>query len=125
MTDRQTETKKKIFAVALMIGINPNWALAIADQESSLGEHQLSPTGAKGVFQMTRIAMMDLIQEMAQKDDDMIDICCGILFLRLLLKRHGSIEAATGHYCDPNDKPVYVPSVMRKMAEFSKEGHGN
>lgn len=118
MTETQQATETLIKKLAPIIGVDTSWALAIADQESSLGENQLSPTGAKGVFQMTRIAMLDLIQEMAKKDDDMIDVCCGLLFLRLLFRRHKNIEEATGKYCDPNDKHFYVPSVLKKMMKY-------
>jgi membrane-bound lytic murein transglycosylase MltF len=112
------QTFREITRLSKALGIDTSWALAIAEQESSLGENQLSPTGAKGVFQMTRIAVLDLLQESQKMDDDMIDICFGLLFLRLLLKRHGSIEEATGHYCDPNDKDKYVPSVIKKMVKW-------
>ncbi len=118
MTDHQKYIIEKIKCLASEIGVDPSWALAIADQESSWGENQLSPTGAKGVFQMTRIAILDLLQESQKKDDDLIDICFGLLFLRLLLRRHGTIEEATGHYCDPNDRHFYVPSIMRKIAKL-------
>ena len=118
MTDHQKYIKLTIEELSLALGVDPSWALAIAEQESSLGEHQLSPTGAKGVFQMTRIAVLDLLQESQKKDDDLIDICFGLLFLRLLLKRWGTVEEATGHYCDPSDKHFYVPAVIKKMAKY-------
>ena len=113
-------TEKKIVDMARYFGVDPAWALAIAEVESSVGEHQLSPTGAKGVFQMTSIAMKDLLLEMQAKDDDMIDIACGILFLRLLKKRWGSIEEATSHYCDPNDRHFYISKVLALMADEKK-----
>ena len=52
----------KIKAFAPQLGVDPSWAAAIAMTESSLGINQLSPTGARGVFQMTSIAMKDLLQ---------------------------------------------------------------
>jgi hypothetical protein len=115
---RQTETMEKIRAVATALGVDPLWAIAVAMTESSLGEHQVSPTGCKGVFQMSSIAMKDLLQEMEKADDDMIDIACGVTFLRLLLKRHGTIEAATAKYCDPNDRSFYVSRVINYMEVF-------
>lgn len=119
MTERQEIVKKEISRLARVLEVDPAWALAIASQESSLGENQRSPTGAVGVFQMTRIAMLDLLQQMERKDDDLVDICCGILFLRLLLQRWGSIETATSHYCDPNDRHFYIPSILKKIREFN------
>jgi hypothetical protein len=121
------ETKQKIIEISKLIGVDPAWALAIATIESSMGRFQKSPTNARGVFQMTTIAMKDLLLEMEKKDDDLIDICCGILFLRLLFRRHGSIEMATSRYCDPKDRGFYVLKVLKLMELFKNElaGEGN
>lgn len=115
---RQIETKEKIERVARAIGLDPVWAVSIAMVESSLGDRQKSPTGAKGVFQMTSIAMKDLLQEMVKQDDDIIDIACGLSFLHLLLKRHKTIEAATAHFCDPKDRTFYPNRVLAYMETF-------
>jgi len=117
---KQIETLVKIRIVAKALGVDPDWAAAVAMTESALGLHQLSKTGAKGVFQMTSIAMKDLLQEMQKADDDLIDILCGILFLRLLLKRHKTIEAATAKYCDPNDRTFYIDRVKKYMKELKE-----
>jgi hypothetical protein len=119
LTVKQKETIEKIKTVAPLIDIDPAWACAVAMVESSLGEHQLSPTGCKGVFQMSMIAMKDLHQLMQQEDDDFVDIACGMLFLRLLLKRWGSIKDATAHFCDPNDRDFYVDKVNEYMKVFA------
>lgn len=108
-------TKAKIRILSQLFGVNPDWALAIAEVESAMGKYQKSPAGALGVFQMTSIAMKDLLWAMEQKDDDLIDIACGILFMRLLLQRWGTPEKATQHYCDPKDRNFYVPKVMQIM----------
>ncbi len=118
MTPHREKVTAQIKALAMIYEVPAAWALAIAEQESNLGEYQLSKTGAKGVFQMTRIAMLDLLQEMVRRDDDLIDISCGILFLRLLLRRHGSIEEATPKFCDPKDRGFYVPAVLDKMKKY-------
>ncbi|MBE3141525.1 MAG: hypothetical protein IMZ53_13195 [Thermoplasmata archaeon] len=89
--------------------------------ESSLGEHQKSPTGCVGVFQMSSIAMKDLLQEMSKQDDEFIDIACGLAFLYLLLRRHKTIEKATAHFCDPADADFYVERVKMYMREFKNE----
>lgn len=112
----------KIINMARYFGVDPAWALAIAEVESSMGQNQLSPTGAKGVFQITSIAMQDLLLAMKAKDDDMIDIACGVLFLRLLKKRWGTIEKATSHYCDPKDRHFYVSKVMTLIKEREENG---
>jgi membrane-bound lytic murein transglycosylase MltF len=120
-TARQLDVKEKIELLAPLFGVDPVWAVAIAMMESSLGEHQKSPTGCRGVFQMSGIAMKDLLIEMEQRDDDLSDIACGIAFLRLLHKRHDSIEAATAKFCDPKDRDFYVPSVMKYMKILRSE----
>jgi len=118
LNKKQQETKEKIEQLAEIFGIDPNWALGIAMVESSLGLHQKSPTGCRGVFQMSGIAMKDLLYSMEAIDDDLIDIACGISFLWLLLKRWGTEEKATAHYCDPNDLDFYLDRMNKFKAEF-------
>lgn len=115
LNEKQQETRNKIVRMAILMGIDPAWAVAIAMTESSLGLNQKSPTGCRGVFQMSGIAMKDLLQEMEKQDDDLIDIACGVAFLRLLFKRHGSIERATEHFCDPKDREFYIDRVLEYM----------
>jgi membrane-bound lytic murein transglycosylase MltF len=115
LTTKQIEMKTKIDLFAKMFGIDPAWAVAVAMTESSLGKQQLSPTGCRGVFQMSSIAMKDLLLSMSELDDDLVDIVCGIAFLRLLLKRHGTVEAATKRFCDPADKGFYWDRVQAYM----------
>ena len=38
-----------------------------------------------------------------------------------LNKRHKTIESATAHFCDPNDKDSYINKVFDYMKEFSNE----
>ncbi len=118
LTIKQRDTLDKIKTVAPMIGIDPTWAIAVAMVESSLGVKQLSPTGCKGVFQMSSIAMKDLHQLMQADDDDFADIACGMIFLRLLLKRWKTIEEATTHFCDPKVKERYLFGVKSYMEVF-------
>jgi hypothetical protein len=115
---RQAETRDKIRAVATAIGVKPEWVIAVAMVESSLGVNQKSPTGCRGVFQMSAIAMKDLLIEMEKADDDLIDIACGVAFLHLLLRRHKTIEAATAKFCDPKDRDFYVSRVINYMEVF-------
>ena len=117
LTEKQIETKIKIEFFAKLFGIDHSWAAAVAYVESSFGVSQKSPTGCRGVFQMSNIAMKDLLQSMETVDDDMVDIVCGIAFLRLLLKRWGSIDEATAHYCDPADRGFYIKKVRQYMLE--------
>ena len=120
LNEKQIETKIKVELFARLFGIEPEWAVSVAYIESSLGLNQRSPTNCRGVFQMSSIAMEDLLIAMPSIDDDLIDIVCGIAFLRLLLRRHKTIKKATEHYCDPADREKYVPRVQELMQEFSK-----
>lgn len=117
LNQRQAESKAKIETFAKLFGIDPAWAVAIAFVESSLGLNQKSPTGCRGVYQMSRIAMWDLLQSMEPVDDDMVDIACGVAFLRLLLRRWKTIEEATAHFCDPKDRDFYIDRVLTFMKE--------
>ena len=119
LNTKQAETKAKIEQVCALFGIDSKWASAIAMTESSLGLKQKSSTGCRGVFQMSSIAMKDILHEMEYINDDLVDIVCGVAFLRLLLRRWGSIESATNHFCDPNDKSFYLDRVKQFMAEFN------
>jgi hypothetical protein len=117
---KQIEILDKIKLFAPLLEVDPIWAAAIAMTESSLGIKQLSPTGCKGVFQMSSIAMKDLLQAMEKVDDDLIDICCGLLFLRLLLKRWKTAKEATAHFCDPSDRDFYIDKVFNYMNIFKE-----
>ncbi|MDP2704980.1 MAG: transglycosylase SLT domain-containing protein [bacterium] len=125
LNKKQKEVCAKIEIIAQLAGIDPTWAQAVAMTESSLGLHQKSPTDARGVFQMTPIAMKDLLLEMekSDSDDEFIDIVCGVAFLRVLLNRWGSIDDATMHYCDPLDRHFYVKRVadyIKQLKEIEK-----
>ncbi len=118
LNQKQLQTKDLIEAFAVLQKLDPAWAVSIAFAESSLGINQLSPTGCKGVFGMSSIAMRDLLQSMIQADDEIVDISCGGAFLHVLLDRHKTIEDATGHYCDPKDRPFYIKRILNLMKEF-------
>ena len=121
LNKKQSETRDKIKSIALAMGVDPIWAISIAMVESSLGLNQRSPTGCKGVFQISTIAMKDLLLEMEKSDDDIIDIASGLAFLHLLLKRFKTIEKATSHFCDPADRNFYIGRVKAYMKEFNNE----
>ena len=118
LNTKQVATKTKIEFIARMFDINPLWASAVAMTESSLGIEQESPTKCKGVFQMSTIAMKDLLQSMPAQDDDLVDIVCGVAFLRLLLKRWKTEDEATMHFCSPADRHFYLDRVKFYMKEM-------
>ena len=119
LTQKQLDTKLKIEQLAAVFGIDPVWATAVAMTESSLGLNQVSPTGCRGVFQMSMIAMEDLLWSMTNNDDDLVDIACGVAFLRLLLNRWRTIDEATNHFCDPADRDFYLDRVRQYMQQFT------
>ncbi len=121
LTAKQADVKAKIELVSNLFGIDSAWATAIATTESSLGIRQKSPTGCRGVFQMSSIAMKDLLIEMEKVNDDLVDIVCGIAFLRLLLKRWGTIDEATIHFCDPAVRKDYLTKVKYYIDFYKKE----
>lgn len=115
---KQVEIKEKVELAAKLFNIDPAWATAVAMTESSLGENLLSPTGCRGVFQMSTIAMKDLLLAMAKVGYELIGIVCGVAFLWLLLQRHNTLEQATKHFCDPNDRDFYWDRVQQFMIDF-------
>lgn len=119
LNPEQKANKEIVEKVAVIAKIDPIWAPSVGMVESSLGLHQKSPTGAKGIFQMTSIAMKDLLQVMERNDDDIVDVLCGVAFLKVLHDRHGSIDKATLHYCDPKDRHFYWTRVQYWMEKFN------
>ena len=118
---KQSDIKDKIIGFSTLFGIDPVWAISIAMTESSLGYAQVSHTGCKGVFQMSSIAMKDLLNSMEADNEDLIDIACGVAFLYLLLKRWKTIEEATNHFCDPADRTFYLDRVLTYMKVFKDD----
>lgn len=116
MNLNQQRIKETIENYCSLLDIDPAWAAAIAMTESSLGEARVSRTGCLGIFQMSSVAMEDL----RRSPDDVEEILCGLLFLRLLLRRWGTIEEATLHYCDPNDRGFYLDRVRGYMRSFNQ-----
>ena len=121
MNASQQEVKREIEFYSELLGVDPIWACAVAMVESSLGEHRISPTNCRGIFQMSSIAMEDLRRQMGSEDDDTVEIVCGLLFLRLLRRRWGTMEEATNHYCDPNDRSFYLDRVLGYMQSFRQQ----
>jgi len=120
LNEKQLDVKNMIERASIALDIDPTWAISIAMVESSLGMNQKSKTGARGIFQMTNIAMKDLLQEMEKSDNEIIDVLCGLLFLKLLLNRWHTIEDATTHFCDPVEKQKYWLRVEGYMDKIKR-----
>jgi len=121
LSQKQIETKVKIELLAKLFGVDPTWAAAIAMTESSLGKYQKSSTDCRGVFQMSSIAMKDLLFAMELVNDDLIDIVCGLSFLKLLMQRWKTYEEAPLHFCDPADRSFYLNRVKDYMSSFKNQ----
>lgn len=121
LSQHQLEIREKIQQISSLIGDDPIFASAVALVESSLGLQLKSPTGAKGVFGMTSIAMKDLLQEMDKKGNEVIGILCGLAFLHLLTKRHKTLDKVVLHFCNPADFDFYLPRVKEYMKELSND----
>ena len=119
LNDKQIRTKEMTEQYAKLFDIDPLWGDAVALVESSLGLNLKSPTGARGVFGMTTIAMKDLLQFM--ETDILTGTVCGLLFLRLLLIRWKDFEKATEKFCDPADRGFYLNRVKEYMRSFGAE----
>jgi hypothetical protein len=124
LSQKQLGTKAKIELLAHLFDLDPKWASAIAMAESSLGKFQKSRTNCRGVFQMSSIAMQDLLLSMEKSDDDLVDIVCGLAFLKLLMTRWKTLEEATLHFCDPMDRGFYLNRVKDYMAAFENPNLG-
>lgn len=118
LNKKQMDVKEKIEIFSKLIGVDPILSDAVGFVESSFGMNQKSPTGCRGVFQMSSIAMKDLLWEMENVGDEWEDICCGILYLRILLRRHKDVKLAVSKFCDPKDRSFYVERVIEAMKEF-------
>ncbi len=121
LTKKQTDLKDLIEKISEVIGMDKKWAVGIAMTESSLGMNQKSPTGCKGVFQMSSIAMKELHRLMLIDGYDTVDTLCGIAYLFALLMHHKTKEEATNHFCDPKDKGFYWDRVQKYMKEIYEE----
>lgn len=117
----EDDVKKMIFKVCKAVGVDPAVAMAISEIESQHGMYRQSPTGARGVFQMTSIAMKDLLIEMAEPDRQALGICCGVAFIRLLMTRHEDELTAISKYCDPDDREWYPEKVLRLAEKYRRE----
>lgn len=108
-----TEREQIIRKVCLAVGFPEPLAVAVAQVESAMGRYQKSPTGARGVFQLTSIAFKDMMESLTSTErHERTDILCGVAFLCLLQDRWEGIEAIVSHFCDPAEKEAYWKKVQ-------------
>ena len=118
----QEEIKKAIFDIAKIVDVDPALAMAIAKIESGFGFQQKSKTGARGIFQMTSIAMKDLLLYMESHTDDIVDILVGLAFLKVLSTRWNKDEQRIAEkYCDPKDRDWYPAKALELAETYRRE----
>ena len=96
-TDEKSKIKNKIIKEARSQGIDPAWALAIAEQESHFNPKAKSSVGAMGIFQL----MPDTAKWLGVKDPWNVDqnIYGGVKYLKYLEKHYkGDKWKATAAY---------------------------
>lgn len=108
-------TEEKIRAICEIIEFPADGAVAIAQVESAMGKYLLSRTGARGIFQLTSIAMRDMLEAMARPKHERTGILCGLAFLCLLQDRWTDLDTIVRHYCDPDEKEAYLAKVHEFM----------
>ena len=102
----------KVRMAALKAGIDPHMAAAVANKESGFNPDAVSPTGVKGVMQVSHIAAQDLGMDPSTVRNDMdANIQAGVGYLA----KHG-----LNKYPDPAVRNSYVRDVM-KQAQTSHE----
>lgn len=94
-SDEKTQIKNKIIDEAKAQGVDPNLALAVADQESAFNPKATSQTGARGIFQMTTPAC----KQVGIPFDDKLynadyNIKYGIKYLKWCLDNTKTVEEA-------------------------------
>ena len=135
-TSETNKIKNKIIAEAKAQGVDPNLALAVAQQESGFNPKAKSQAGACGIFQL----MPQTAKEMGVSDPFNVDqnIKGGIKYLKWCLKNTNTIEEALVAYnaglgnlrkAQKAGKPIdsitdhgsYAKSVMGRMEKFKTE----
>lgn len=109
--------EEKIRAICKIVEFPEDLAVAIAKVESAMGKYILSPTGAKGIFQLTSIAMKDMLQVMAEHKYERTAILCGIGFLCLLQDRWMDAQEIVFHFCDPAEKDAYWKKIQKVIGQ--------
>lgn len=97
-----TLTRQIIRTTAHRYGLDANFAIGLADQESGFNENVVSPTGAIGVMQIEPATGSDLARELGRPIDlgvEQDNILCGVYYLKTLVTYyHGDERSAAAAY---------------------------
>lgn len=112
--------EEKIRAICEIMGFSGDLAVAVATVESAMGKYIISPTNARGLFQLTSIALKDMLQAMGLERHERVAMLCGIAFLCLLQDRWGDDpRTIVGHYADPAEKEAYWKKIQKALTQTS------
>lgn len=106
--DASAENIELVRSIAIELGIQPEIALALAQQESSFNPEAVSPAGAQGLFQL-----MPSVQEqfgVLDPFDTEQNIRAGLEFLGQNIRRFGSLELGLAAF---NWGPTNVARALR------------
>lgn len=103
-----------ITSTAAGYGVPPEYALAVAQKESSFNPNAVGAAGEIGLFQIMPATGLSLGYTPAQLQDPENNADAGISFLAQLFDEYGSWPAALSAYNSgsPNGSPGYANSVL-------------
>lgn len=117
-----SDIKSIIIAAANEEGVPVTTALKIAKLESNFNPRAVSPTGAKGLFQMTSIATKDVQQRMGYSLKDPFDprdnARAGMKYIKLVARDLGArLDETAKIYMGFNIGPAGAKAVMTGQPE--------
>lgn len=116
------DIRQLIAAIALKEGVPPVTALKIAYLESRFNPKAVSPTGAKGVFQLTSIAIKDIAQRggfvVTDPFDPVQNITGGIKYIKIAARDIGArLDETAKVYMAFNIGPTGARHVLNGQPE--------
>jgi len=117
-----SDVKSVIIAIANQEGVPAATALKIAKLESNFNPSAVSPTGAKGLFQMTSIATRDVQQRAGYSLKDPFDVkdnaTAGIKYIKLVARDMGArLDETAKIYMGFNIGPAGAKAVLSGQPE--------
>lgn len=105
--------RQQIIQTASELQLDPALALSIAHQESRFNPEATSPTGVKGLFQVTKTTGKPYGQDPNQRTDPQQSMQAGLRYFKdLLTETKGDVPQALMRYNGGSD-PQYVRNVMQ------------
>jgi LysM repeat protein len=93
--DHPRLTRHIIRVIAKQYGLDPAFALGVADEESGFNENVISPTGAIGVMQIEPATGRQLAKDIGRPINlglERDNISCGVYWLHYLVRYYGGSE---------------------------------